>query len=104
MRIRKSFLHCTMLLVLSTNFTTAAEATSLVNLDNVPHNVTLEVAGEEVTVSLMPYQRWSSSQYPIKVKYETYNSPALEVNGEYAIWHNGDIALQRKKKPLNKRY
>ena len=74
------------------------------NLDNVPHNVVLQVGGSDETVSLMPYQRWHSSAYPIKIKYETFTSPALDKDGDYAIWNDGKIALQKNKKSLNKRY
>jgi hypothetical protein len=104
MTTQKKFLHRTMLAVLCTLFTGSAQATSIVNLDNVAHEVRLEIAGSETTILLAPNQRWQSRFYPIKIKYETYTTPALERFGEYAIWRGGNIALQFNRKSFNKRY
>jgi len=104
MTIQKKFLHCTMLAFLSPLFTGSAKATSIVNLDTVTRNVTLEIAGSETVISLVPSQRWQSRFYPIKIKYETYTTPALEQTGEYAIWRGGNIALQFNRKSFNKRH
>lgn len=104
MTYKKKFLHCIMLAVLSPLFTVSAQATSIVNLDKVPHNVVMEIAGSDETISLYPYQIWRSNKYPIKIKYETHTSPALDHNSEYAIWGDGNITLQLNRKQLNKRY
>ena len=76
----------------------------MVNLDSMAHEVTLEIAGSETTIMLKPNQRWESNTYPIRIKYKTYTTPALERLGEYAIWPGGNIALQFNRKSFNKRY
>ena len=96
MTYQKKFLQCTMLASLSLFFTGSALATSIVNLDEVPHNVTLVIAGEERVISLLPYDRWQSNAYPIKVQYDGYQGPALERDGKYAIWKGGTLSLQKK--------
>ncbi len=68
---------------------------SIVNLDEVPHNVTLSIAGKEKVVSLLPHGRWQSNSYPIKVQYDGYQSPALDLRGSYAIWKGGTLSLQK---------
>lgn len=91
----KRVLHCIMLCILSLFFTGSARALTITNLDEVPHNLTLVVADETRTISLMPHKRWHSSIYPIKVQYDGYQSPALKRRGHYAIWPGGKLSLQQ---------
>ena len=100
MTLQKKFLQCTMLAALSLLFTASANATTIVNLDKVPHNVTLVISGKVQVISLMPYARWQSSAYPIKVQYDGYEGPALKHNGSYAIWEGGALTLQKTGKKM----
>lgn len=95
----KKFLHCTMLAVLSMYFTGSmtgsASATTITNLDEVPHNITVIIGGKEQVVSLLPYGKWQSNAYPIKIKYGTYTTPALKQRASYTIWKDGYVSPQR---------
>lgn len=104
MTIQKKFLHCTMLGMLFTCYAQSANATSIVNLDKLPQKLTLEIAGSQQVVYLMPTERWESLAYPIKVKRADGSvSPALVIDGKYALWSSG-LALHSKSRSVRKRY
>lgn len=99
---QKKILHCINLLLLSAFFpaifpASQAVAASIVNLDEVPQVLQVEAGGAVLKVRLMPYAKWESSAYPIRVHYEDdFVTPPLDVNGDYAIWPGGEMSLQRK--------
>lgn len=78
-----------------------AHAASIVNLDTIPYDLDVEIAGRKQTVSIEPNARWDSNMHPIRVNIGK-RVTTLDPDMEYAIWKGGVLTPQRQLKQNDK--
>lgn len=76
-------------------FGAGAQAASIVNLSDRQQRIVIEVLGQYSEATLAPGQRWLTSKYPVEIELNGATT-RLEVDGDYAIWNDGSLALQRR--------
>ncbi len=83
-------------LAIACAFVSAAQATVIVNLDEKPYVMKVEMMRRVTEITLAPGERWETELYPVRVQIGDYVSSVLQPGGEYAIWSGGTFALQKR--------
>lgn len=78
-------------------FAGQAHALRILNLDEIPHRVTVNNAGEVSEVTIQPGKSYYTygPMVDISVKGQRREPMRAYWNGEYAIWPGGNLTLQR---------
>jgi hypothetical protein len=74
---------------------TAAHAAAITNMDTIPYDLRVQLAGTEDEISIEPGDTWRSEAHPVNVRYKN-NWLRLDPGDDYAIWKGGVLLKQRR--------
>lgn len=79
---------------------TSAQAAGIVNLTERPQTLTILFANdEERQVTIAPGRKWESMAYPLHLK-RAHHRMELEFNADYAIWPDGTVTVQSRRRGI----